>query len=121
MQSVFTDAESLTKYNNKATFNFAFNYGGRADITDAVSNIVQNIHITDEITEKTITDNLWTAGLPDVDILVRTGNEKRISNFMLWQNSNATLHFLEKYWPDISINDIYHIVEKVNKQDVMQM
>ena len=58
-----------------------------------------------------VSQMLWTAGSPDVDILVRTGKEKRLSNFMMWQCSNATIHFLDKYWPDINKKDIEQIVK----------
>lgn len=107
-------AEELTQYNNNAIFNFAFNYGSRAEITETVRRIVRQKLNIDEISMTTISQNLWTAGLPDVDILIRTGKEKRLSNFMIWQCAYAKIHFLDKYWLDITRNDIEQIVKKFN-------
>lgn len=104
-------AEELTQYNNNAILNFAFNYGSRAEITETVRRIVRQKLNIDEISITTISQNLWTAGLPDVDILVRTGKEKRLSNFMMWQSAYAKIYFLDKYWPDITRNDIELIVK----------
>ena len=67
----------------------------------------------------TISQNLWTAGLPDVDILIRTGKEKRLSNVMIWQCAYAKIHFLDKYWPDITRNDIEQIYKKFNDNIVI--
>jgi len=111
LSSKISEAEALTQTNRKATFNFLFNYGSRAEITDTVRKIVKKYPRTDEITDDTVSGELWTSGLPDVDILVRTGREKRLSNFMIWQCAFATIHFLDKYWPDLDRRDITHIVE----------
>lgn len=105
------DAEEITKNNQKATFNFVFNYGSRAEIIDTVRRIVSRDVKPSEISENTISDGLWTSELPDVDILVRTGSEKRLSNFMLWQCAYATIYFLDKHWPDLNNSDIEGIVE----------
>ena len=106
------DAEEITKNNQKATFNFMFNYGSRAEIIDTVRRIVSKDVKLAEISENTVSDSLWTSGLPDVDILVRTGSEKRLSNFMLWQCAYATIYFLDKHWPDFNKADIEGIVER---------
>ena len=98
-----------TESNTSSIFNFAFNYGGRAEITNAVRRVVEDGLNIDDISEEAIANRLWTRHMPDIDVLVRTGKEKRISNFMLWQSSHADIFFLEKYWPDILPDDIKHI------------
>ena len=84
MLKTISKAVELTRSNENAIFNFVFNYGGRAEIADAVRMIVSEKIDPDEISTTTVSQNLWTAGLPDVDILIGTGKEKRISNFMMW-------------------------------------
>lgn len=107
-----SQAEEITQNNQIATFNFLFNYGSRTEIIDTVRRIASKDTDFTEIAEDTISNELWTGGLPDVDILVRTGREKRLSNFMVWQCAYATIHFLDKYWPDFNRNDIVRIVEQ---------
>ena len=75
-----SEAEEITQNNQRATFNFVFNYGSRAEIIDTVRRILSKDTKLTNITERSISDELWTGGLPDVDILVRTGGEKRLSN-----------------------------------------
>lgn len=96
-------AIELTKDNSGLIVNIAFNYGSRIEITDAIKNLAKDIKEgrlqVEEITEQVISDALYTKGLPDPDLLIRTSGEKRISNFLLWQLSYAELYFSEKYWP----------------------
>ena len=96
-------AIELTKNNTGLIVNIAFNYGSRLEIIDAVKNIAAAVKHGDlkisEIDEHTISNALYTKGLPDPDLLIRTSGEKRISNFLLWQLSYAELYFTEKYWP----------------------
>jgi undecaprenyl diphosphate synthase len=108
---VLSEAEETTRQNHNAIFIFAFNYGSHAEITDTVRKIVIKYPNIKEISENTISSELWTTGLPDVDILIRTGKEKRLSNFMLWQCAYAKIHFLDKHWPDLNKIDIEDIVE----------
>ncbi len=97
-------AIQLTKENSGMILNMAFNYGARMEIIDAVKLIasaVQKGEINiEEINEEAFTQALYTRGLPEPDLLVRTSGEKRISNFLLWQLSYAEFYFTEKYWPD---------------------
>lgn len=96
--------------NTGLTLNIAFNYGGRNEITRAVqkiSNKVLNGDITvEEIDEQLVTNNLYTQGEPDPDLLIRTGGELRISNFLLWQLAYTEFLFIDKYWPDFSEEDL---------------
>ncbi len=99
-------ATELTKDNKGMTLNMAFNYGGRLEILDAVKTIaaaVKNNEMQlDDITEETLSQLLYTKGLPDPDLLIRTSGEKRISNFLLWQLSYSEFYFTDKFWPDFN-------------------
>jgi undecaprenyl diphosphate synthase len=80
--------------------NIAWNYAGRTEIVDALRRIVASGIVAEEIDERTIADALYTAGLPDPDLVIRTGGEQRISNFLIWQSAYAELVFSERLWPD---------------------
>ena len=96
----------LTKNNTGMTLNMAFNYGSRGEILDAVVNIAKAVKegqlSLEEINEEKFNQSLYTKGLPDPDLLIRTSGEKRISNFLLWQLSYAELYFTDKCWPDFN-------------------
>lgn len=100
--------------NTGLTLNIAFNYGGRAEITRAVKQIsekvVKNEIKIEDITEKTISDNLYTTGQPDPDLLIRTSGELRLSGFLLWQLAYTEFLFLDKYWPDFSEEDLLEAI-----------
>ncbi len=83
--------------------NIAVNYGGRAEIVNAARKLAAE---GKEISEQSISDALYTAGCPDPDLIVRTANEKRLSNFLLWQSAYAEYYFTETLWPDISSDDV---------------
>ena len=110
IRRIVLEAEKSTKRHAARTFNLAFNYGGRADIVHAAREILAEKLCPDDITEEAVSSRLWTHGLPNVDVLVRTGRERRISNFMLWQCAKARLYFLDKYWPDIDESDINQVL-----------
>lgn len=92
-----TDAIEKTK-NFKKTVNILFNYGGKSDVLHAVKTLISRGN--SEPSESDFENALYTAGLPPVDLVVRTGGEKRLSNFMLWQTAYAELYFTDVYWPD---------------------
>lgn len=102
--NTLNDVQERTKDNTGLIVNLAFNYGARLEILDAVKTIAQKVKEgklkKEQITEDVISEALYTKGLPDPDLLIRTSGEKRISNFLLWQLSYAELYFTEKYWPD---------------------
>ena len=84
--------------------NIAFNYGGRAEIVNAVNSLIAEGKT--EITEDDISSHIYTAGCPDPDLIVRTGNEERISNFLLWQCAYSEFYYSDKMWPDFSFDDV---------------
>jgi undecaprenyl diphosphate synthase len=95
-----------TRGNTGAVASFAFDYGGRAEIVEAARKLMKAGLKSDALDEVTFEKHLHTAGLPDVDLLVRTGGEKRLSNFLLWQSAYAELYFTDTLWPDFSREDI---------------
>lgn len=110
LQKSIQKAIDRTKDYTGMTLNVAFNYGGRDEITKAVQKIaekVQNNEIEiDDINEQCVSDNLYTQGQLEPDLLIRTGGEQRVSNFLLWQLAYTEFLFIDKYWPDFSENDL---------------
>lgn len=115
LQKKITEVETLTKNNSGMVINVAANYGGKWDITQAVKAIANKVHqgelVVDDISEQLVSQHLTMADLPEVDLLIRTSGECRISNFMLWQLAYAEIYFTPIYWPDF---DKEHLVEAVN-------
>lgn len=106
--------ENLTKNHNAMTLNFALSYGGRAEIVEAVKNIMRQKVDVRKIDENLISKNLWTS---DLDLIIRTGKEQRISNFLIWQAAYSELYFLKKYWPDFNKRDLNQaILEYARRQ-----
>ncbi len=104
------DAENLTKDNRKLTLVVAFNYGSRQEIAAAAAAIAQAVAagkmLSADITPETFSNYLNTADMPDPDLLIRTGGEERISNFLLWQSAYAELIFVKRFWPDFDASDL---------------
>lgn len=105
----------LTRNNDGLTLVLALNYGSRAEITDAVRAIAEQVRegtiAPDEIDEAMISENLYTAGMPDPDLLIRTAGEMRISNYLLWQISYAELFVSPVFWPDFSVHDLHEALQ----------
>ena len=99
-------AVELTKNNSGLTLGFAFNYGGRSEILDAVRCLIANGIPPQSIDEELFNSYLYTNGLPDVDLIIRTGGELRISNFLIWQAAYSEYYFTKVLWPDFSKRDI---------------
>ena len=110
LKVIIKKIQEKTKNNNQITVVFAFNYGAKSELINAFKKIHKNKN--KKISEELITNNLYTKNIPDPDILVRTGGEKRLSNFLLWQLSYAELFFIEKNWPDFNFLDLKKIVNK---------
>ena len=110
-----------TKNNTGLVLNIAFNYGGRAELVHAVKNIAQNvkngkIDIKD-IDEKMISDNIYTASQPDPDLMIRTSNELRTSNFLPWQLTYSEFYFPEKHWPEFGKEDLIEAIKVYQKRN----
>ncbi len=103
LQKEIGEAEKSTENNKKMTINFAISYGGRAELVSAIQNIIDKKIPAEKITEQVISDNLWTS---DLDLIIRTGKEQRLSNFLIWQAAYSEIYFSPKYWPDFSEKDL---------------
>lgn len=111
VQHVLNSSINKTANNTGLVLNLALSYGGRSEITRAARNLAEmcaagTLH-PDEITEDLLEENLYSAGLPDPDLLIRTGGEYRLSNFLLWQASYAELYITETNWPDFTQKDFH--------------
>lgn len=110
IQEQIIKTEKFTSANDGIVMNIALNYGAREEITNAVKTISEKVKTgelsCDDITDETIEENLYTAHQPDVDLLIRTSGEQRLSNFMLWQVSYAEMWFTDKLWPDFKPADL---------------
>ncbi|MBM3137011.1 MAG: isoprenyl transferase [Chloroflexi bacterium] len=95
-----SDAIRLTRNNNRLTLNIAWNYGGRDEIVYAVQQILKEKTPPEEVSEDTISDHLFTRGIPDPDLVIRTSGEQRTSNFLVWQSAYAEWYFTPILWPD---------------------
>ena len=104
--------ESLTKNNTKIQINMALNYGARQEIIYAFKKLLKKKIM---INEKNISKYLYTHSIPDPEILIRTGNTKRISNFLIWQTIYTEIFFEKKMWPEFNQNDFNKIIKKYNK------
>ena len=102
-------AENSTKYNNKIQINIAINYGSKEEIINALKKVIK---LSLKITKKNISNSLYTKGIPDPEILIRTGNRFRLSNFLLWQSSYTEIFFVKKLWPDFNKSDFKKIILK---------
>ncbi len=105
LQKQVSDAIALTKDNDRMTLNICFSYGGRDDILMAMQAMMRAELNASDITEDTVSQYLSTAGAPDPDLLIRTGGDMRISNFLLWQAAYAELYFTDTFWPDFGRED----------------
>jgi undecaprenyl diphosphate synthase len=109
-------AEKLTEKNEALDLNIMLSYGGRAEIIDAYKKLNDNNIRSEDITEELISANLYTAGLPDPDLLIRTANEMRVSNFMLWQIAYSEIYVTTTLWPDFRKKDLLEAVESYNNR-----
>ncbi|MCX4362033.1 MAG: polyprenyl diphosphate synthase [Clostridia bacterium] len=114
-QNAINKVIEASKNNDGLIVNIALNYGSRQEIVKAVNTILQSG--IREIDEQMLEDCLYTAGLPELDLVVRSSGEKRLSNFMLWQCSYSELIFIDKYWPDFDEKTVEDILEEYSNRD----
>ncbi|MYB23793.1 MAG: di-trans,poly-cis-decaprenylcistransferase [Acidimicrobiia bacterium] len=110
-------ASELTAANRRLTLTVAFNYGGRAELTEAVRKIVASGAPPGDISEATIRANLATPDMPDPDVLIRTSGEYRLSNFLLWQVAYSEMVFLDVLWPDFSREHLFEAVAEYRRRE----
>ena len=119
--SELENAEEITKRNKKLTLTMCVNYGGRAELTDAMSNIARDVKRKkldpEKITERTIAKYLDEPDLPDVDLFIRSSGEQRISNFLLWQSAYAEFVFMDTLWPDFDRRHLWQACEIFASRD----
>ena len=112
LNSLLKKSEKMTVKNTSLQINLAINYGSKNEIVNSINKLNKKKL---KITEKNIEKNLYTKNIPDPDILIRTGDQNRLSNFLLWQISYTEIFFLKKLWPDFNSDDFIKIINKFHK------
>lgn len=114
VQKIMKDAEERTAKNSGGTAVFALSYGGRAEILNAVNHLVAK---GEEVDEKAFAEALWTKDIPDPDLIIRTSGEQRVSGFLPWQGVYSELFFLEKHWPDFSVEELERVFSEYQERE----
>ena len=115
LKQKINEGEKITHNNTKGTLSIALNYGSRAEIVNATKMIVREYNCPSEINAEIVSNRLYTADIPDVDLLIRTGGEKRLSNFLLWQSVDAKFMTTETLWPDFRSEHVEALLESYEK------
>ena len=108
LNNILNQSEKKTSKNKKLQINLALNYGSKFELMNAIKNLMKN---KEKITEKNLTKYLQTKNIPDPDLLIRTGNTKRLSNFLLWQLAYSEIFFEKKLWPDFTEKDYNKVIK----------
>lgn len=117
LQKKVLHAIDLTKDNDRLILNVAFNYGGRAEILHAVKEMLADDVSPSELTEELFSSYLFTHGLPDPDLVIRTSGELRVSNFLIWQAAYAEFYAAPEYWPDFGREQLYQALVAYGQRD----
>jgi undecaprenyl diphosphate synthase len=121
LKRLIADVEAKTAGNTGLNLMVAFNYGGKAEITEATREIARAVAAgrlkPEEITEATIERALYTSGIPDPDLIIRTSGEQRVSNFLLWQGAYSELVFVEENWPDFNEATFVRVLEEYSMRE----
>jgi len=110
-------AIDLTQDNRRLILNIAFNYGGRAEIVDAIRGIVSDGVPANRVDEALVSRYMYTAGLPDPDLIIRTSGEMRVSNFLIWQGAYAEFYVTPTLWPDFDADELYRALVEYNRRE----
>ncbi len=111
------DAMEYTRHNDRLTLNIAFNYGGRDEIVCAIQSMIREGVKADEVTDSMVNKYLFTAGVPDPDMIIRTSGELRGSNFLIWQGAYSEWYFPATYWPDFDRQELLKALEEFNQRE----
>jgi undecaprenyl diphosphate synthase len=111
------DAIELTKDNDRLVLNVAFNYGGRAEMVDALRRIIADGVSPDALDEDLVSSYVYTSGQPDPDLIIRTSGEMRISNFLIWQAAYAEFYTSPTLWPDFGKDELYEALKDFNRRE----
>ncbi|MBT6245016.1 MAG: di-trans,poly-cis-decaprenylcistransferase, partial [Gammaproteobacteria bacterium] len=121
MNTVIDDVESMTASHDRFLLNIALSYGGRAEIIDAVKRIAGEVESGQlaiaDITEQSFSDYLYTVGVADPDLIIRTSGEERLSGFLLWQSAYSELYFTEVYWPAFRMIDLWRAIRVYQQRE----
>ena len=114
---IVNDAQEKTKNNTGVNLNIAFNYGARNEIVHAMQSIIKEGIAPEQINEETISKHLYTKDIPDPDLLIRTGGEKRISNYLLWQLAYSEIYVTDTYWPEFDRKELTKAIVEFEKRN----
>ena len=112
LNNLLLNSQTQTSNNKKLQINLALNYGSKSELVNALNTLIKK---KIKINQKNISNNLYTKNIPDPDLLIRTGDSKRLSNFLLWQLAYSEIFFERKLWPDFNENDFEKIIKKFRK------
>ncbi|MBE3118432.1 MAG: isoprenyl transferase [Chloroflexi bacterium] len=117
LQEKVLEAIELTKNNNRLVLNVAFNYGGRDEIVCAIQRIIKDGVKTEDVNSDLVSHYMFTAGVPDPDLIIRTSGELRVSNFLIWQGAYSELYVTSVYWPDFDREELRKALDTFAKRD----
>ena len=117
LQKILNNAEEVTKNNTGVNLQIAFNYGARAEITEALKKIITEGVNAEDITEETVSKHLYTSDIPDPDLLIRTGGEMRVSNYLLWQIAYSEVVVIPDFWPEFDKEKLAECIKEFGKRN----
>jgi undecaprenyl diphosphate synthase len=117
LQEKVLDAIEVTKNNTRLVLNIAFNYGGRDEIVHAIQQMIEDGVSADQVTDEMVSRYLYTAGVPDPDLIIRTSGELRVSNFLIWQAAYSEWYITPTYWPDFNKEEYHRALEAFAQRD----
>jgi len=117
LQEKVLDAIEVTKNNTRLVLNIAFNYGGRDEIVHAIQQMIEDGVSADQVTDEMVSRYLYTAGVPDPDLIIRTSGELRVSNFLIWQAAYSEWYITPTYWPDFDKEEYHRALEAFAQRD----